>query len=179
MFTEVDTDIKGIVILLWAMAQINLLDARNDPAVAAELIRRVQMPAGEGFHYERDPRQACPHCGNDIETAGSDRWSCFVPLARRTALEAAIDADCEDQSAAYAAAAVLLMAYGKMPVQTVEVAVTQPRPGEIAHAYVIIGGVVFDPSAMNGMTRPPPSFYTTGTTVRLRICMTGAPPVLP
>ncbi len=157
MITEVDTDILGITTELFALALVNLLDAR-DPAVAEELVRRCTAPAGKGWKYTNDiPRR--------------DRWSTFKPLLERTrkleartGASAPIKADCEDQSAAHAAAVLLLE-----PHRHVEVAITQPRPGAMAHAYLFVDGSPFDPCVANGMAAPPDDFYGSGETARITV----------
>lgn len=151
MIFEVDTDIRGVTLLLSAMAQININDAKRDPEVAKELLSRCFSNPRVGFLYVKDPK--------DI-----DRWSSFVPMMRRTKSGDPIKADCEDQSASYASAFKLAH-----PDAKVEVSVTQPHEGAMAHAYVWIDDRFYDPSAVNGMRRPPDSFYGSGDTARILI----------
>jgi hypothetical protein len=151
MLVEVDSDIHGATLFLEALARVNLHDARRDRRVALELTRRCSAPAREGWLYTRDPKN-------------QDIWSAVVPLLERTPDDAPIQADCEDMAAAYAAAACLLL-----PASIVEVVITQPAPGQMAHAYCLIDGAVLDPSVWNGMQAPPSAFYLSGETARIRI----------
>jgi hypothetical protein len=151
VLAEVDTDICGVTFILLGLAWVNIQDARRDPQIRAELVRRCTAPAGQGWKYTPDlPRQ--------------DRWSTVVPLLRRTPAKAPVRADCEDQTAAYATAIFLLE-----PQRVVEVSVTQPEPGKMAHAYLWVDEEVFDPSVLNGMRAPPPGFYGSGETSRIRL----------
>lgn len=151
MLTEVDTDICGVTFLLVAMAWVNIQDARREPRIAAELVRRCTAPAGLGWRYTPD-------------RPGKDRWSLFAPLLQRTRASDPILADCEDQTAAYAAAIFLLD-----PLRQIEASITQPEPGKMAHAYLWIDGEVFDPSVLHGMRAPPLGFYGSGETARIRL----------
>ncbi|MCC6553738.1 MAG: hypothetical protein HUU26_13170 [Gemmatimonadaceae bacterium] len=149
MYLEIDTSLEGVTVLLLALAWVNLLDAQRDPEVARELTRRCVAPRQVGWIYTRDlPRR--------------DRWSTFVPLSKRTRASQPIKADCEDQTAAHAAAIHLLE-----PARRVEVAITLPAPGQQAHAYCLVDGEVFDPCTWNGMGSPGADFYGSGETARL------------
>lgn len=156
MLVEVDTSIRGIALILQALTHVNLVDARADRSLADELIRRVCAPAGKGFVYTPDP-------------SGYDRWTTFRVIVERTPTGEPLTADCEDQTAAYAAGAVLLIERKLITPQLVEVAITQPAPGEMAHAYMLLGGQVCDFSAFNGMTQPAASFYRRGETAKFPI----------
>jgi len=151
MLVEVDTNIRGAVLFLRALALVNVNDARRDSRVALELVRRCAAPAKTGWLYTRDPKD-------------QDIWSSVVPLLGRTAAGEPIRGDCEDMAAGYAAAFALML-----PECIVEVVITQPAPREMAHAYCLVDGLVFDPSVFNGMTAPPKSFYLSGETARMRI----------
>ncbi|EYF01896.1 hypothetical protein [Chondromyces apiculatus] len=151
MLFEVDTDITGVTVCLLALAWVNIIDARRDQEVARELVQRCAAPAKRGFLYRND-------------LPGKDRWSTFVPLLRRTKSGRPIKADCEDQAAAHAAAFHLTE-----PHRVVEVAITHPGEGQLAHAYLVVDGHPFDPCVPNGMKQPPQSFYGSGTTARLRV----------
>ncbi|WP_437679972.1 hypothetical protein [Sorangium sp. So ce131] len=150
MLVEVDTSLRGVCELLAALCRLNLLDARRDERIAAELVRRCTAAPGEGFRYRLD--------------RGSDVWSTFAVLLQRTAPGKPVISDCEDQTAAYGAAILLLE-----PRAEVEAAITQPRPGQMAHAYLFVQGEVWDPSVHNGMKAPPDHFYSSGETVRVPV----------
>jgi hypothetical protein len=152
MLFEVDTDIYGVTCLLEAGVKINLHDAQQDPEVARELVARCVADPMQGFLYTSD-------------LAKQDRWSTFVPMFKRTKPGQPIKCDCEDETMAYGAAMCIIL-----PKSTViEVAITQPGEGMMAHAFLYVNGVPYDPSAINGMRRPPDRFYGSGETARIII----------
>lgn len=176
------TDIGGIVRYLRGHAEATLYDARRDPALRAELLRRCFGARGAGFRYRRDPRK------QDIWKSFSvslvqDLCRPFLTRCRAAPPEGWLEIDCED-FVAYFAAAAWLSGY-----QSVDVCITQPNPpsGE-AHCWLITGprgrppeGIEieptlefpepggWDPSAWHGMAVPKEAFYAHPNTVQLRL----------
>lgn len=168
MLLELDTDLAGVVMTLAHMAAINIHDARRDPETKEDLRRRVHAPPGVGFRYTKDPTRI------GLRPA-PDRWSSYKVISKRSGADEPIKGDCEDLAAAYAAAFYLFY-----PETRVEVAIVQPLPGEMAHAFVRVDGRVFDPSVLHGMrTVPPIEFYSTGDLATLsldhRLCLLPSP----
>lgn len=157
MLVEVNTDLHGVTTLLAFVAWVNIHDCQRRPELLADLERRCKAPPGVGFQYVRDPAWIglCP---------APDRWSTFAVLAERTSSDKPIEDDCEGLAAAYAAAAWFWgRSHGRRP--KIEVAIAQPRPGAMAHAFMRFDGQVVDPSVRNGMRAPSPDFYVTGDVV--------------
>lgn len=167
MRVRLDTSIAGAVEFLRALANVNVRDALADRSVLNDLRRRTSAPARAGFIYTNDDEARAAR-GEPPD----DEWSSFVALKDEAAEaglapDAPLPADCEDLAAAYGAAVLLFR-----PRARVEVAICQPRPPEgMAHAYLYIDGKVFDPSAHNGMRRPPPTFYGSGESARLLLSL--------
>lgn len=158
MRVEVDTDLLGCAIIVRALAEVNQLDALKNRDVWTGLMCRTAPVMGwsvascvsqAGFTYELDR---------------IDTWTTVSVLIRRAAERLPIKVDCEDLSAAFAAAILLVE-----PDAAVEIAITQPPEGGMAHAYLFVNGHLFDPSVATGMRRPPESFYRTGRTARVRV----------
>lgn len=188
MFVSLDTDIRGAVVMLDALARVNVLDCITHPELGEQLIARLGAPPGSpgGLRYR---------------TENVDEWSTFAVEAWRDKRKregrthrpetfsaicgSACSADhaggvgeawgwdCEDFAAAVAAAYVLILRDAPADVVTrcspVEVVITQPRDHGIAHAYNRIGGRVVDYAVRCGMRRPPPGFYGAAETAAIAV----------
>lgn len=169
MRVRLDTSIAGATRFLRALAEANYLAAIADPVVRAELIKRCTAQPGKGFTYVTDDKSRAMR-GLDFD----DEWSDFKSLIEGHAeiIEQhggqpsdPLESDCEDQAAAYAAAGLILQPHRKW-----ELAITQPKPPSgLAHAHLWIDDRPFDPCTINGMDKPPPSFYGSGESARARL----------
>lgn len=177
MRVSVDTSLSGMAGYLWAGARANMIDAQASPFLLAELYRTVRDPSAaryapdevaSPFHadewaefdvlwkrwHKLDPNEIDEHFEDHPMVGGNE--GAFVRHLDRTRAGQSIRADCEDLTMIHGAAFCLS---GR---DDVEVCITQPRPGAMAHAYLRIGGRVWDPSVYHGMRKPNPKFYETG-----------------
>lgn len=150
LLVEVRTTLQGVTWLLGALADINLADCLREPQMNADLKMRCALPSAQGFLYRRDPAWM------------PDRWTSFA-VHHHDAKSDVYEDDCEGQASFYAAA------LAQQPGRLVEVAITQPEPGRMAHAYNKIDGEVWDPSVFNTMKPPPKDFYSTGETATVQV----------
>lgn len=176
MFVSLDTDIRGAVVMLEALARVNILDCILRPELAAELARRLESPPGApgGLRYRTEQvdewtTMAVEQWREKRKAEGRKEPASFSAICGTACsanhLGAAGDAwgwDCEDFAAATAAYYVLRARNEPdlaASIGDVEVLITQPRDRGIAHAYNRIGGVIVDNAVRCGMKRPPPGFY--------------------
>ncbi len=168
MFVEVDTDSGGVAILLRGLAELNIHDCLENPALERELFRRL---GGKLLYYRTE--QMGDVWSTIAAEAWRDRQRAKGPHEKRRRLSRicgdgtcgvgdAWGQDCEEFAAECACAAILLARRKpemRAQLLPVEVCVTQPKVRGIAHAYNRIGGVVVDWAVRFGMREPPPGFY--------------------
>lgn len=164
MFVEVKTDTRGAAIELRALAELDVLDCRRDPALQARLFRALNSP--NGFKYRTEPIDVWTSWAVDDwrkRRLADPEHHRRAPLSRICGIDTGegvpVRCDCEEFAARGAAAAHFLGAY------EVWLCVTQPREHGVAHAYFAVrwvkGGeiVVHDLSVVYGMPKPPAYFY--------------------
>jgi hypothetical protein len=186
--------LAALTALLTGWCRANIADVESNPALAAEFWRRLALPPMVGFQYKRDEEEHARneygrHCLLDVDKGcnpGEDTWSTFAALLERHINRGRgpgdpILDDCDGLAPIYGAAYYLR----GIPASQIELRITQPEPGAMAHAYLVIGGgivpvepqlvtpdgkAIVDACVMHGMDRPPDDFYLRGQTGIAPLC---------